>query len=358
MEILSASEYAKREGVSRQTIFRRCQKGSISGAFQVEENNQTVWKIPIFSGGDDASNYDRLMSEWIGSLQTGVRTGKPLSETSIKNYCYGINRYWKLLGVEPSIEAITAEQFEEFIRRVPHDREGRQDHYASKQQTYLALRNLFKFLIAKELKTKDDLDKLTELKPKPRYEKRKTSITEEKFLQLVRFNGHEGSGQTQYDRELNRMILFLLAFAGLRRQEAVNLKLADVSLRKSEIRVIDGKGNKDRLVGIMPELDQAIQRYLKHRPQNAGRGFLLSLNGEDLSANALRLRFERLARRAQVDITPHGLRRSCATFMSNRGMPPALIQLMLGHNDLKTTQGYLMHTEKELIAWMRRGGFQ
>lgn len=136
----------------------------------------------------------------------------------------------------------------------------------------------------------------------------------------------------------HRAILSLAYVGGLRLSEVLNLKLSDIDSGRKVIRVIRGKGNKSREVSIPDQLiDQLRQYYLRYWP----RVFLFESQkeGKPYSATSFRNIINRAGSGAGIKkkLSPHVLRHSFATHMLERGLNLKRLQMMLGHNSLKTT---------------------
>ena len=135
--------------------------------------------------------------------------------------------------------------------------------------------------------------------------------------------------------------------AGLRISEIAGLHVSDVDVRRGEIRVL-GKGRKERMGLLGAPARDAVETYLRAgRPVLAGLGdgsdaLFLSSNGHALGVRGLRLRIERLVRRAGLPerTTPHTLRHSFASHMLEGGADLRVVQELLGHANLATTQIY------------------
>ncbi|MBG6248135.1 MULTISPECIES: site-specific tyrosine recombinase XerD [Symbiopectobacterium] len=145
----------------------------------------------------------------------------------------------------------------------------------------------------------------------------------------------------------DKAMLEVLYAAGLRVSELVGLTIADVSLRQGVVRVI-GKGNKERLVPLGEEAIYWLERYLEH-----GRPWLL--NGQTLDVLFPSSRAQQMTRQtfwhrikhyavlASIDsekLSPHVLRHAFATHLLNHGADLRVVQMLLGHSDLSTTQIY------------------
>jgi site-specific recombinase XerD len=132
----------------------------------------------------------------------------------------------------------------------------------------------------------------------------------------------------------NRALLELVYSAGLRSAEAVGLDLGDVDFEQEHVHVRSGKGAKDRVVPLGEEAGYWVARYLREARPDLARGaqnaLFLSVRGHRLDTSALR----RLLR------NPHRLRHAFATHMLEGGADMRVIQELLGHSSLSTTQLY------------------
>lgn len=131
----------------------------------------------------------------------------------------------------------------------------------------------------------------------------------------------------------NRALAELVYSAGLRSREAVDLDLADVDFEQELVRV-RGKGGKERVVPLGEEAARWLGRYLRDaRPvlaRGAGEALFLSVRGRRLDTSTLR----------RVVPHPHRLRHAFATHLLEGGADLRVIQELLGHSSLGTTQVY------------------
>lgn len=142
-------------------------------------------------------------------------------------------------------------------------------------------------------------------------------------------------------------IFSVLMRCGLRRQEIVNLKIGDVGGRA--LRVI-GKGNKERKVALHPVVLEAINTWLDiHLYSNKDEPLFVrilkggQLQKKPMSADAI----FKLCCKYEAP-PPHSLRRSYATNLYNRGVPIKKISLLLGHNQVSTTELYIRVNDEDL----------
>ena len=156
----------------------------------------------------------------------------------------------------------------------------------------------------------------------------------------------------------DRTMLEVLYATGLRVTELVSLRLTEINLRQGVLRVT-GKGNKERLVPLGEEAITWIQQFL-----GSGRDLLLVNNrhedvvfpsnrGQAMTRQTFWHRIKAHARAAGIKrkLSPHTLRHAFATHLLNHGADLRVVQLLLGHSDLSTTQIYThvaQHRMKEL----------
>jgi integrase len=145
----------------------------------------------------------------------------------------------------------------------------------------------------------------------------------------------------------DRLMLELQARCGLRIGELLKLKVSDVSDRK--LTIIEPKSRKDSEVAFMPEqIANRLSDFIKER----------ELTSDDtifpMCYSTARSLIKNLAKRLNIEMTPHDLRRHSATYASRNGVPLEIVsKVILRHRDLKTTQIYLGRvSEPEAIRWM------
>ena len=153
----------------------------------------------------------------------------------------------------------------------------------------------------------------------------------------------------------DRAMLETLYATGLRVSELVNVKVLDVSLNEGVVRVVQGKGGKDRLVPLGAEAAHWLDQYLREaRPELAGGraadAMFLTARAEAMSRQAFWQLVKKYALLADVraPLSPHVLRHAFATHLLNHGADLRVVQLLLGHADISTTQIYT-HVARERL---------
>ena len=202
----------------------------------------------------------------------------------------------------------------------------------------VALRILFRFLVQRKMLERDP----TEFLGVPKIERYlPETLSEPEIARLLSAAG----GKTPLEIR-DRAIVELLYASGLRVSELCGARLENLDLDQGFIRVI-GKGNKQRLVPVGSGARKALQRYLQAgRPELVGKKtggeVFLSVRGRKLTNQRIWQLLVALGKRAGLDkdIHPHMLRHSFATHLLRGGADLRIIQEMLGHADISTTQIY------------------
>lgn len=152
----------------------------------------------------------------------------------------------------------------------------------------------------------------------------------------------------------DKTMLEMLYATGLRVSELVNLTLDQVSLRQGVVRIV-GKGNKERLVPVGEEAMSWLENYLNETRKNLlGErqcSYVFVTNRADnMTRQAFWHIIRRHAKKAGISktLSPHTLRHAFATHLLNHGADLRVVQLLLGHSDLSTTQIYT-HIARERL---------
>ena len=140
------------------------------------------------------------------------------------------------------------------------------------------------------------------------------------------------------DNEKSRLIISMLYSSGLRVSELVNLKVEDINFGEKTGWVRKGKGSKDRLFAISEGLSTELKEYLGTKLENK---YLFSKD-KPLTTRNIQKIIKGIRVRAGVNkkVTPHTLRHSYATHLLEQGTDIRMIQVLLGHSSLNTTQLY------------------
>ncbi|MBP1708030.1 MAG: xerC [Chloroflexi bacterium] len=211
-----------------------------------------------------------------------------------------------------------------------------------------AAKSFFKFLTEEHKVQQNPTENIASLKvgralPKP------ISVAQARRLL------EEPAKNTSTEAKRDKAMLELLYASGMRVSELVALNLGDVDISGGYVRCF-GKGHKERMIPIYPRAAQSIDEYLKesrpHIVQNRSdeKALFLNVRGERLTRQGLWQILKGYARDAnlEVAVTPHTLRHSFATHMLNGGADLRMVQELLGHANISTTQVYTHLTSEHV----------
>nr|WP_209280526.1 site-specific tyrosine recombinase XerD [Candidatus Erwinia dacicola] len=215
-----------------------------------------------------------------------------------------------------------------------------------------AMRRLFKYLYREKLREDDPSALLSSPKLPQRLPKDLSEAQVERLLQ---------SPCLDQPIELrDKAMLELLYATRLRVTELVGLTLSDVSLRQGVVRVI-GKGNKERLVSMGEEAVHWIEQFIEYRCpwllNDQTLDVLFPSNrAQQMTRQTFWYRIKHYATLAGIDsekLSPHVLRHAFATHLLNHGADLRVVQMLLGHSDLSTTQIYT-HVATECLRQLHQ----
>jgi integrase/recombinase XerC len=206
-------------------------------------------------------------------------------------------------------------------------------------RTMSALRTFYRWLEAQEMASNRGLLQVAMPKvphgiPKP--------LTVEKAAAVVDVGG--AGAVLDWITARDAAVLLLLYGSGLRISEALQLQRKDAPQAGRDVLRITGKGDKERLVPVLPITQAAITRYITLCPHTLAPDgpLFLGAKGGRLSPRIVQLLMERMrdALGLPATATPHALRHSFATHLLSAGADLRQIQELLGHASLSTTQVY------------------
>jgi len=208
-----------------------------------------------------------------------------------------------------------------------------------------SLRSFFKFLIREGVVKTNPLSKVVS----PKISKRLPEFVPESDMNKLE---PEVLFDNSFEGQRNLLIISLFYMTGMRLSELVGLKTDSISLASDSIRVI-GKGNKERLIPIHPDLKPIINKYNDIRKEvdvNSSQSYFLTTKGEPVYPKLV----YRVVKHYLSMITPlqkrspHVLRHTFATHLLNQGADLNAIKELLGHANLSATQVYTHSTFEKL----------
>jgi len=219
---------------------------------------------------------------------------------------------------------------------------------ASVHRKISSLNTFYKFSIRKELHSTNPAKGIS----LPKIAQRLPKYLEQS--QVARLFAAAEQNMQDFPALRDRVVLELLYNTGMRRQELVNLTWKDIDLQQLHIRIL-GKGNKERMVPISHDLKQLLQDYKKtlreqHPYLSAEEAVIVTNSGQKAYPELIyRIAKEKMGEiSTQTQKSPHVLRHSFATHMSNNGAPLNDIKELLGHSSLASTQVYTHNSIEQL----------
>ena len=261
--------------------------------------------------------------EFLAKLEIELKISKA-SEHTIKNYTRANKSLLDFTGKTP--EDIGEDDIKKFMA------ENLLDKASSSVILFLsAIRYAFSSLLKK--------DPTLGIK-RPKKEQRIPAVlTKEEVKKLL------GS----MENKKSKLMLSLIYACGFRVSELVNLKIKDLDFDENIGHVIQAKGKKDRIFNIPLNLKKALMKNAEKQKQD-NKEYLFSGPKGKLSERNIQKIMKKAAEKAEIkkDVHPHTLRHSFATHLLENGVDIRLIQELLGHADLSTTQLYA-HVSSEQI---------
>ena len=258
--------------------------------------------------------------EALEKLKTELRL-KGFSQLTLRNYQFFIDKFIDSSGKKP--DELTEDDARTYLANLFDTK--------SKATISLAASSIrFFFSILNKPMSKITLPKKDKNLP--------TVLNKEEVRKIIEFS----------ETKKSKLIISLLYSSGLRVSELVNLKKVDLNLNEKSGWVRRGKGNKDRIVTISENLCQELKEYLERNPENE---FLFSKN-KPLTPRNIQKIIQKTSRKAgiQKKVTPHTLRHSFATHLLESGTDIRVIQELLGHSNLSTTQLYTHVSQEQIRA--------
>lgn len=269
------------------------------------------------------------------SYHSYLRLERGLSANSVEAYEQDLNKlfeYCEAHGIDP-IHA-TLSELQEFV----YSTFSTTSNSRTQARVISGIHSFYKYLVYNRTIDQDPSE-LIDMPKKERHLPQVLSLEEiDAMINEIDLSSPQG--------HRNRAIIEMLYGSGLRVSELTTLKLSDMYLDEGYM-LIKGKGSKQRLVPISPEADKWFRFWLQDRchlniDAKAGDIAFLNRNGGQLTRAMIFTIIRRLAEAAGIKktISPHTLRHSFATHLLQNGADLRIIQQLLGHEDITTTEIY------------------
>lgn len=248
----------------------------------------------------------------------------------------------------------TGKEYQEWVQRT-HYRENSQ---SGKRRKKASLRSLFRFLIRSGILDNDPMEAydLTTLKSRTK-QKVPVFLTKEEASRLIQSvtTFHQKKKRMTWFCARDRAILLLFLNTGIRVSELINLNKNHLQFEQSETRLtILGKGGKERMLKLNRPAQSALETYLSQRPKTDDPALFLNKHCRRMSRKAVTEIVKKYVREANLppkaaSISPHKLRHTLATLLLSNGANLRVVQEILGHANIQTTQIYthVIDSEKD-----------
>jgi integrase/recombinase XerC len=282
-----------------------------------------------------------VLAEWWTPFESYLAAERRYSRYTVRNYRQAFDDFYRWAA--PSglwargMQSMTARDLRDFVIEAQRrfDRRTLHNHASG-------LRSLFKYWQRHGRLQRNPLAGV----PLPKLEKRLPRFLTEEQMKLLLAGPQrlmENQAIDPHDAWRDRLAMELLYGAGLRVSELAGLTYDALDEESAVVRV-RGKGNKERLCPIGRVALAVLRHFRDHhaRPAGPNQPILVNRDGTRMPVRAVQLMLKRYLTLAglPLDLTPHKLRHSYATHLLNAGADLRLVQELLGHAQLTTTQVY------------------
>ena len=271
-----------------------------------------------------------------------LRFEKGLTNQTIQDYKDDFSQFLKYYPSKVDLDDLTSSDLNEFS----YDQAINGKSSATITRRIATIKNFFLFLESENLKS-DLLN--TEISLPNKEKKLPEVLSEEEVIELLKTpDKHTDLGKRDY------ALLEVLYSCGLRVSEAEKLQLNQINTQEKIIKVV-GKGKKERIIPIRDEALNAIKDYIynvRSEKRIVDKNYVfLNRSGKKLTRQVIYSLVVKYAKYAGIEkkIHPHTLRHSFATHLLDNGADLRVVQELLGHTNIGTTQLYTHVTTKTLV---------
>ncbi len=284
------------------------------------------------------------MKELIKEFLDYLSVERGLSKNTIESYGRDLEKYAAFLKSETinSLDNVKRQDIQDFLMRLKE----KGLNASSIARNLVAIKIFHRYLLNQRY-IKEDVTSVLET---PKLWKTLPDVLDLNEVEAILARPNIRNKQGLRDKAM----LELMYATGMRVSELVNLKLNDLNLDVGFVKCI-GKGQKERIIPVGRKAKEALRKYLeKARPKFLKRGetnaLFLTRLGRSMSRQSFWLMIKHYVRDARIKkkVTPHTLRHSFATHLLQRGADLRIIQELLGHASISTTQIYT-HINKERL---------
>lgn len=280
-----------------------------------------------------------------------------MSEQSQRAYLGDLKQFLKILsprlGETENIVNISRKHIDFYLRIL-----YRQDVEAkSRKRKISALRSIWQMLKAEGRVSENPFETLPRMKTEKKLPK---TYSQSQLVQFIETVWEKAKEETDFPSGRDAMMLNMLYATGLRISELASIKINAIFNNQTMLKVL-GKGNKSREVPLVPGLREKLKHYLLQREQflleknKSAEALWLNQRAEPITVRGISHRLEKIfiQQGETANMHPHALRHSFATHLLENGADMRVVQELLGHSQLSTTQIYTTVTQKQLEATLK-----
>lgn len=289
-------------------------------------------------------NLQKLLQNWLDRLLLEQRFSHKTVvsyETDLKEFLNFLSDYLEETVTLSHLKKLTVSDFRAFLSWETNQKITR----SSIARHLSSLRNFFKFLTRNNILENASISAIRSARPQKTLPKPLSVNDAKRFLEAA-----QNMNKKTWEAKRDVALYTLLYGCGLRISEALSLNIRDIPITEDVI-TITGKGNKQRIVPLLPAVKQALKKYLKINPYNTPNSPLfVGARGERMNPGVIQrnVRFIRRYLNLPDTVTPHALRHSFATHLLQAGGDLRTVQELLGHSSLSATQRYTEITLEHL----------
>lgn len=286
--------------------------------------------------------------KWLNALNDFkhfLKIERGLSKNTVLNYHFDVIKlinYLEENNIKVSVLKIDKITIQEFLFKISKSKNSR-----TQSRIISGLRSFFDYLVFEKYRSSNPLDQIELPKTGRKLPDTLSTIEIDKII-----NSIELKNNLDYR---NKAIIETLYSCGLRVSELVNLKLSDLFFKENFIKVT-GKGNKQRFVPIGQSTQKIIRSYvINHRSMTKISDddldiIFINRNGKKLTRAMIFTIVKLQTKKAGIKkkVSPHTFRHSFATHLLQNGADLRAIQMMMGHENITTTEIY-MHLDKSYL---------
>lgn len=284
------------------------------------------------------------MEEFIKEFMDYLSVERGLSKNTLESYRRDLNKYAGYLNKKgiSNLEKVKRADIQDFMMGL---KDGKLN--ASSIARNLVAIKIFHRYLTRERLLKEDVTSVIET---PKLWKTLPDVLDLKEVEAILERPNTRLKQGLRDKAA----LELMYATGMRVSELVNLKLVDLHMDMGFVKCL-GKGQKERIIPVGSKAKEALQKYmekarLKFLKKGASNALFLTRLGKPMSRQTFWMIIKHYVKDARIKkrVTPHTLRHSFATHLLQNGADLRIVQELLGHTNISTTQIYT-HINKERL---------